>query len=148
MATLNGATLRRWLLPAAGLLALAALLAAACGGGTTDSGQTPAPATFDISLADSPSGGGSAAEFQPKEFTVAAGQKVTFNIANAGQAVHTMRIAGRDNEYGTGDDAVVEPYTVYASQRGVLTWTAPKEPGTYNFRCDFHLESVGTVVVK
>ena len=131
------------------------LLAVACGGGTTDSGQTTAAGavTFDISLADSstPAGAspdGATAEYQPKEFTVSPGQGVTFNLTNIGQAVHTMRIAGRDNKYETGDDAVVEPYFVKSGETAVLTWTAPEEAGTYNFRCDFHPQSVGTVVVR
>ncbi len=139
--SLRGPALPGWLLTGAILLALAGV-AAACGGS-----ETPAPATFDISLADS-SSGGSSAEFQPKEFAVVAGQTVTFNISNAGQAVHTLRIAGADNQFDTTDDAVAEPYMIYSKQKGALTWTAPKEPGTYRFRCDFHLGSVGTVVVK
>jgi len=137
--------------PKAAALAVAAilliLLAAACAGGS----ETSVPGgvvTFDVSVSDPVNGDSPVGEFEPARFTVSPGQQVTFNLINNGVAVHTMRIAGRDNKYETDDDAIVEPYVVASGASGVLTWIAPKRPGIYNFRCDFHPKSTGTIVVE
>lgn len=141
------------LLTLAGVLALGlALLAIACGGSeakdSPSTGETPADdpppasgASFDISMGDN--------FFEPNEFTVSPGQTVTFNITNDGQAIHNMRVAGPDGEYGNEDDAVSDPDIVRGSETAVLTWTAPNEPGTYIFQCDFHpVDMTGTIVVQ
>ncbi len=126
------------------MAAVLAILAAACGDGGSDTGSV----SIDVSISDPFAGGNAVSEFQPAEFTVSPGQRVTFNLTNNGVAVHTMRIAGRDNQYETADDAVVEPYVVQSGGTGVLPWTAPDAPGAYQFRCDFHPQSTGTIVVE
>ena len=128
----------------------ATLIAAACGGGddktkTTKSpgATTPGggPASFDVTLGDN--------FFDPKEFTVNAGQRVTFNVTNGGIALHDMRVAGADNSYNTTDDAVSEPEFIANLETAVLTWTAPTTVGTYNFRCSVHpTDMFGTITVK
>lgn len=135
----------RLALVSVGILVL--LLAVACTGGS----QAPGPGgavTFNVSVSDPVESDTAVREFEPAEFSVSPGQQVTFNLINKGVAVHTMRIAGRDNEYETDDDAIVEPYVVASGTSGVLTWIAPNQPGTYNFRCDFHPKSTGTIVVE
>jgi plastocyanin len=97
--------------------------------------------SFDVSMGDN--------FFEPNEFTVAPGTTVTFNITNDGQALHNVRIAGEDNEYGTDDDAVSDPELLSPGQEGTVTWTAPSTPGTYDFHCDIHpTDQIGTIEVE
>lgn len=155
--------LSRFFVLAAAVGLIAALsLAAACGGGDDDDGGgdgTPAATTpgengddggdggdggelsFDVSMGDN--------FFEPNEFSVPAGAKVTFNLTNDGAAIHNMRIAGDDGEYNTDDDAVSDPDLVSAGGTAVLEWVAPDQPGEVDFQCDFHpTDMVGTITVE
>ena len=138
-------------------LAVAAIAVAACGGGDEDgngNGATTSPA------ATTPSGDGGDGEveldvsmgdnfFEPAEFTVDAGADLTFSLTNDGAAIHNMRVAGADNEFSTDDDAVSEPDLITAGGTATLQWTAPGEPGVYDFQCDFHLpDMAGTITVE
>jgi len=134
---------RRWLLAAVLALALGtALLAVACGGGSSAIRITPggAGATLNITVGDN--------FYKPNEFQVQAGQRVTFNVTNEGQAVHTVRLAGPDGRYETDDDTTVDPPMIKPGQTVSLVWTAPSEPGTYKFRCDYHPEETGTITAE
>jgi hypothetical protein len=76
---------------------------------------------------------------------VTAGEETTIDLENTGQAIHNMRIAGADDEYNTDDDFVSDPDLFAGGDTGSITFTLD-EPGTYNYRCDFHpLEMVGTL---
>jgi len=138
-------------------LAVAAIAVAACGGSDEDgngNGGTTSPA------ATTPSGDGGGGEieldvsmgdnsFEPAEFTVDAGAAVTFNITNDGASIHNMRVAGADNKFNTDDDAVSEEDLVPAGDTATLQWTAPNEPGVYDFQCDFHVpDMAGTISVE
>ena len=149
------------LLLALGIMALL-VLSLACGGGDGDDGgdggdggATPtatAPAgddgngdggevTFDVSMGDN--------LFEPNEFPVPTGATVTFNLTNDGTAIHNMRIAGADNEYGNDDDTVSEPALVNGGDTATLEWTAPAEPGEINFNCEYHpTDMTGTITVE
>lgn len=141
-----------FLLAAVALLLLP-LLGIACGGdddgGTTTAATTPADGgktSFDISAGDNffEYGG----EKKPT-LSVPAGKKITINITNDGTAIHNMRFAGDDNKYDSSDDAVSDPTLVSAGQKATITFTAPSQAGTYDFRCDFHpTDSVGKIEVK
>ena len=148
---------RALLLALPALLLAAALAAAACGGGdgdgasSNDGGETPAgetptgPVSIDVSMAE-PGGKNS---FVPKDFTVKAGQEVTFNAINDGAAIHNMHVAGADKQYGTDDDVQSDPQLVNPGDTATLTWTAPDEPGVYDFQCDVHLpDMAGTITVE
>ena len=138
------------LLITAALMVGATLIAAACGGGDDKAQSTKSPgattpgggpASFDVTLGDN--------FFDPKEFTVNAGQRVTFNVTNGGIALHDMRVAGADNSYNTTDDAVSEPEFIANLETAVLTWTAPTKAGKYDFRCSVHpTDMFGTITVK
>ena len=135
----------RWLLAAVLALALgAALLAAACGGGSSGKAIRITPggagATLDITVGDN--------FYKPDKFQVQAGQQVTLNVTNEGQAVHTVRLAGPDNRYETDDDTQIEPPMIKPGQTVSLVWTAPNQTGAYNFRCDYHPEEAGTITVE
>jgi len=136
---------RRWLLAAVLSMALGTvLLTTACGGGSS----APAAQT-------TPEGAGASLEmtvgdnfYKPNEFRVRAGQQVTLNVTNEGQAVHTVRLAGPDNRYETDDDTQIDPPMIKPGQTVSLVWTAPNQTGAYNFRCDYHPEETGTITVE
>lgn len=132
-------TARALILPAA-LVATVALLGHGCGGGDNDNvggGED----SLNVSMGDN--------FFEPNEFTVKTGQKVTINLTNEGAAVHNMRIAGADNEYNTEDDALSEPGQLTPGGTGKLVWTAPDKAGVIDLKCDFHpTDSVGTIKVE
>ena len=90
-------------LPLAIVVALmgVAVTAAACGGGSSAPAIRITPgaagATLDMTVGDN--------FYKPNEFRVRAGQQVTLNVKN--EAVHTVRLAGPDGQYETGDDTQV-----------------------------------------
>jgi len=153
------------------VLGAVAVLASACGGGddytsattaaattklagTTPATRTPAATTKPAATA-APAGAQTFDVtqgnffFQPKEFTVKAGQKVTFNIKNNGTATHNMRVAGADNQFNTADDATSKDPRILAGQTSTLEWTAPAKAGKYDFHCDFHpTQMTGTITVQ
>ena len=125
----------RWLFA---VLAVVALLGAACGGdggegdgGTTPPGTTSAPtdggAETALELADF--------EFVPASLTVSSGDTIT--LENTGEAPHTFTIA---------DEGIDEQ--VDAGQSGEAT--VDLDPGTYDFVCTFHEAQgmVGTLTVE
>ena len=128
------------------------LVGLACGGdGGTKSGEADAaagggPASFELSMGDN--------FFDLKgthnpRLEIAAGATVEIKLTNKGNAIHNMRFAGADNQYNSGDDAVSDPNPVQAGQTAVIKFTAPKQPGTYKYQCDFHpTDSKGEVIVK
>jgi plastocyanin len=117
-----------------------AVTAAACGGGSSGPAPEGDGATLEMTVGDN--------FYKPNEFRVRAGQKVTLNVTNEGQAVHTVRLAGPDGQYETGDDTMADPEMIKPGATVALAWTAPTEPGAYNFRCDYHPEETGTITVE
>lgn len=141
----------------AGVAALGlALLAAACGGGgDEETNETPTgnataagggPVTLTWTMGDNFFQAD--AEKNPT-LEVSAGASVTINLENKGTAIHNMRFAGDDNKYNTSDDAASEPALFNAGDKGVIKFTAPAKPGTYDYQCDFHpTDMKGKIVVK
>lgn len=108
----------------------AATTPAANGNGNGNGGEV----SFDVSTGDN--------FFEPSEFTVPAGATVTFNLTNGGDAIHNMRIFG-------ASPAVSDPDLITAGEAGTLEWTAPSDPGEYDFLCDFHpTDMLGTITVE
>ena len=87
--------------------------------------------------------------------SVALDQEVSFNLENQGAAIHNLQVNGMDNTYTVNtcepDNAsrfCSDPGLLRGSDKGTLT-VQFDEPGTYNFRCDFHpTEMFGTLVVN
>ena len=134
------------------VLAVLALAAAACGGGNSkETGQTPpaggtpgAPATtVDVTQKDN--------LFEPDKITARTGQGITIKVTNKGINTHNLHIAGPDGQFDTEDDAVIQPVgegEIKPGQSASLEWTAPDQPGTIKFRCDFHpTQMTGTINV-
>jgi len=137
-------TAKSIILPAA-LIISVSLLAYACGGGEGDvgsnGGNDGGPVSFDVTMGDN--------FYEPNEFTVKAGQKVTLNLKNDGAAVHNMRVAGADNEYNTDDDALSDPSQIPSGDTATLEWTAPDKAGEIDLRCEFHpTDSTGIIKVE
>lgn len=81
--------------------------------------------------------------FEPKEITVEEGA-VTFEVKNAGTAIHNMHIISTAAE---GKDFSSKP-VIEAGTTDKFTATFTKS-GTIKFQCDFHLpDMVGTITVK
>jgi plastocyanin len=84
---------------------------------------------------------------------VPAGKEVTIDLTNKGIATHNMQVDGTSNRYdvpfcdkGKGT-ACSDPNIIGPAKTAKITFTL--QPGTYNFRCDFHpVEMVGKLEVK
>lgn len=135
------------LLLVSGVLALTvALLAMSCGGEAEaptgdETPPTDGSVAFDVSMGDN--------FFQPKDLTVKAGQQVTLNLKNDGAAAHTFRFAGPDNQYNSDDDVISDPFLINAGDSQAVIFTAPEQPGAYDFKCEVHPpDQVGTITVQ
>lgn len=141
-----------------GVAAVALMLAAvACGGGDDDDagddggddGGNGAQTTFDMNMHEE---GGNVFELGTERnptLTVPAGEEITISLRNDGIAIHNMRFAGDDNTFDNDDDATSDPALINGGANGVLTFTAPSDAGTYDYRCDFHpTDMKGQIVVE
>ncbi|HWO93416.1 MAG TPA: cupredoxin domain-containing protein [Dehalococcoidia bacterium] len=104
----------------------------------TPSAETPSDGatetTFEVIMGDN--------FFEPNEFTVPAGEEITFELVNEGDAIHNMAV-----EVG-GENFVSEPDSIRGGEEGTLTVTFD-EPGEYDFLCEFHpTEMTGTITVE
>jgi plastocyanin len=116
----------------------------------TPSGESPngspaptggASGTLAVTMTDN--------KFDPAEFTVRAGDDVTFELSNEGVAIHNMRIAGEDGTYNTNDDTQSDPNLITGGGSATLEWTAPDAAGEIIFQCDFHpTDMKGTITVE
>ncbi|MFQ5878909.1 MAG: c-type cytochrome [Dehalococcoidia bacterium] len=85
--------------------------------------------------------------FVQNQIEVGLGQTISITVANNGQNIHNMRIAGLDDEYDSGDDFVSDPALMRAGDTATLVFSI-EQPGTFVFRCDFHPDvMVGTISV-
>ncbi len=85
---------------------------------------------------------------------VAAGEEITIDLGNDGQAIHNLHIAGTDNEYGVnfcergGEEPCSDPELFTSGDAGTITFSFD-QPGTFIFRCDFHpIEMTGEIEVQ
>lgn len=130
------------------ILALAVLalplLAAACGS-DSDNGTSPTASSggdkaghITLKMFDN--------SFKPKEVTVKAGTKVTFDLPNVGILPHNMHIA---SERGVYRESPWMTETIGGGKTTSLEWDVPATAGKYLFRCDVHeVEMTGTITVE
>lgn len=84
--------------------------------------------------------------YDPVELSVGAGQKLRITIANQGQFLHNVRIAGPDGEFDTPDD-IVSPDVPGGETKDFVAQI--DTPGQYQIRCDYHrTEHSGMVTVE
>jgi plastocyanin len=118
------------------LLALPALMLAACGEDTSTNssqnggGDVPAAAGADIAVEASDFA------FQPKELSVDPGASTTLEFTNGDDVEHSF----------TSDDLGLDE-TVEGGASATITIDAPDENGTHEFHCRFHPQMKGKVVV-
>lgn len=79
-------------------------------------------------------------QFQPNQFTVPAGQEITFTSANNGAVVHNFVIMKKGASAGPFFDEEDEPnvfWQVEIQPGGTVdtTFTAPTDPGDYEVVC-------------
>lgn len=87
--------------------------------------------------------------FEQTTLTIPGGTETVVQLENAGSAIHNVHVAGPD---GFGGDGVCRagapgcsaPPSIRAGQTGTITLNLP--PGTYNYRCDFHIEEMTGVL--
>ena len=86
-------------------------------------------------------------------FEVSVGQEVSIDLTNNGLAIHNTHIAGVDNTYDAvfceagGDEPCSDPNIMAGGDSGTIAFQFD-EPGTFNFRCDFHpVLMTGQIVV-
>lgn len=127
-------------------LAVCALAFSACGGDDDDTASTDdTTAPADDTTTTAAAGGGTVTDavtildfkFDPEAATVAAGSEVTFTNDDA--TPHTA----------TATDAA-DGFNTDSIEGGGATgsFTAPGEPGTYEYYCSFHPFMVGSIVVE
>jgi plastocyanin len=83
--------------------------------------------------------------------TAAANTDVTFQLENAGAALHNMHIAVGEFELDTcaagEEDPCSQPPRISGGADGSITFNLPA--GTYDYRCDFHVDEMnGTLEVQ
>jgi plastocyanin len=114
--------MKRTLIIAAVMLSL---MLASCGGGG-------ASTKIDVTMTDF--------QFQPNQFTVPAGQEITFNSVNNGAVVHNFVIMKKGTSAGPffDDEDVPNVFWQVEIQPGSsvdTTFTAPTDPGDYEVVC-------------
>ena len=86
--------------------------------------------------------------FVTTQYTVKAGEKVTFAITNDGKIPHNMSIAPANGNFDDAAAVTSDPQIIGGGKTGTLVWQAPTAPGTYKFRCDLHPDQMtGTITV-
>jgi plastocyanin/mono/diheme cytochrome c family protein len=84
-------------------------------------------------------------QFATTSFTVPAGQAVTLQFTNQGNAIHNWHVT--DAKDANGQDITTGPNGVLGGQSANVTFTITTA-GTYHFQCDFHpTEMLGTLFV-
>ena len=86
--------------------------------------------------------------FAPNEFTVNAGQKITFNVTHNGTMEHNFIIMKYGTDAGEmfdeADEAnVLWEVTLQPGDSKTVVFTAPEQPGTYQILCGMpgHMQS-------
>jgi uncharacterized cupredoxin-like copper-binding protein len=131
------------------------------GGGDDDSGPTATPRpdsriaglpidqTITVNMNDS--GQNVNPRYEPNQIEGEAGQVIEIITPNIGSVFHNLRFAGINGEYEAGDpssdDWVTFPESVDPGEQGRVV-VKFDEPGTYQFKCDFHPTQIGTLVVR
>jgi plastocyanin len=110
-----------------------------------DGNGTPTGDQIAISMGDN--------FFDPTDFSVGAGQTVTFNITNDGAVIHNMHVSVGGEFTGNPCDGSADPCSdpniLPGGSTATLDFTAPDAPGEVPFRCDFHpVEMTGVITVQ
>lgn len=115
------------------------LLLVSCGGAGGVSN------TIDVTMTDF--------QFQPNQFTVPAGQQITFTSSNNGAVIHNfvvMKLGTTAGDFFDEEDVPNVYWEAEIPPGGSLdtTFTAPDEPGTYEVICRTEGHIVSGMVAK
>jgi plastocyanin len=88
----------------------------------------------------------SGTRYKDNRVQVTPGEAVVIRLTNQDTTAHNLRIAGVDGQFETEDDAITTPDAIEGGQAGELTFASPAQ-GAYTFRCDFHPDSMGGVIL-
>lgn len=123
------------------LLALVAMVTAACGGGAPES-AVPQQFRQTVKALDS-------FDYDPPSLTVPAGANVTITLENVGALEHSWLLVPADMEPATVTEADVlngaTSGNVAAGESTRISFTAP-EPGSYQFVCHIAGHAAGGMV--
>jgi plastocyanin len=83
--------------------------------------------------------------FVPNQIEGPANQVLAIKLNNVGTVAHNLHVAGVDAQYDTADD-----FTSLTAQPGKEVELLVKidPPGSYPFKCDFHPQQTGTLVLN
>jgi plastocyanin len=134
-------------------LAVLALALVACGGGDADTGSTGGNGEGSVSLTIQ---GSDDFRYDPAAVTVPAGAEVTLTFENVGTLEHNWVLVSNDiaPEEATEADAInnADAGVIAGGESITFTFTAPEEPGTYQYVCTVpgHAAAgmVGTLTVE
>jgi plastocyanin len=113
-------------------LAATALLAAACAGGSTSSTRPAPSGALTLGAADT--------KFVPSHISVEAGRAFALYFDNADSVPHNAVIVGPDG-------ARLAVGNIISGSNQEIIEVPALAPGTYQLRCDVHLEMTGTLDV-
>ena len=89
--------------------------------------------------------------FDQTALTIPAGEEVVIDLRNDGSAVHNVQVAVSgsysDGTCARGSEGCSDPNSIRGGQSGTLTLNLAA--GTYDFRCDFHVDQMnGTITAQ
>jgi plastocyanin len=148
-----------WIAAAVAILVVVAVVVVVINSGDSseDGSATLATATPDARLgggtpavslsvvADDDGSGGENARFEPNTLSGPAGQVIEIVMTNNGDVSHNLRVSGVDRTYDTDDD-----FALLGAGPGEKDSLPVKidQPGSYPFRCDFHPQQTGVLVLR
>jgi plastocyanin/heme-degrading monooxygenase HmoA len=110
-----------------------------------DGGGTPvAPGVPVIEMQDN--------SFDQTSLTITAGQEVVIPVNNNGTAIHNVNVAvsgsfASEEPCNEGEPGCSDPDSIRGGQSGTVTLNLAA--GTYDFRCDFHIDEMsGTITAQ
>lgn len=130
---MNSTTIRTAALTA--IAGLALLTGVACGDKDEKSGggkPAAGPQTIEVTMKDN--------VFEPKAFTVSAGQTVTFKLKNAGPSMHNMHILGDDVD---PKGAMTQPTEAGKDSELKVKFT---KKGSVKFQRDLHVPDMAGII--
>lgn len=105
------------------------------------------PITSTVQLEVTDDGTEAGTRFSPASIEVNAGETVKLVVRNTGSLSHSVRMAGADGRYGTGDDYVSNPEKIEPGAEATIVVIFEK-PGRVDFSDPTAGGASGTIVVK
>jgi plastocyanin len=124
----------------AAVLTTAAIALTACGGASSSSPAQSSP----VSTTTSPSQGSSDSGMSMPMITI---KDFKFSGTSSVKPGASVMVTNRDSEAHTITADAAGGFNVKVDPGKSVTFTAPSEPGSYPYHCDFHSNMHGTLTV-